>query len=63
MKIRAAFLGGIMLLLWAFLWFIYLGAIGFNLLFSSLGIISGLVSGVAVAVNYPLINDVGFLLQ
>jgi len=52
MGTRAVFLDGIVFLLWAFLCFIYLGLIGFNILLSSLGVVSGLVFGVAVSLRY-----------
>ena len=52
MGTRAVFLDGIVFLLWAFLCFIYLGVIGFNILLSGLGVVLGLVSGVAVALRY-----------
>ena len=52
MGTRAVFLDGIVFLLWAFLCFIYLGVIGFNILLSSLGVVSGLVFGVAVSLRY-----------
>jgi len=49
---RAVFLDGIVFLLWVFLCFCYLGVIGFNILLSGLGVVSGLVFGVAVALRY-----------
>ena len=52
MGTRVVFLDGIVFLLWAFLCFIYLGLIGFNILLSSLGVVSGLVFGVAVSLRY-----------
>jgi len=49
---RAVFLDGIVLPLWAFICFMNLGVFGFDIILSSLGIVSGLVFGVAVALRY-----------
>ena len=49
MGTREIFLDGVVFLLWAFLCFVYLGVIGFDILPSSLGVVFGLVFGVAVA--------------
>jgi hypothetical protein len=40
-----------MILLWAFICFIYLGIFGFNILLSVLGVIFGLVVGISVALK------------
>ena len=52
MGTRAVFLDGIVLPLWAFICFMNLGVFGFDIILSSLGIVSGLVFGVAVALRY-----------
>lgn len=54
MGTRAVFLDGIVFLLGVFLCFAryYLGFIGFNILLSGLGVVFGLVFGVAVALRY-----------
>jgi len=49
---RAVFLDGIMFLLWGFLCLFYSARFSFNILLSSLGVVFGLVSGVAVALRY-----------
>lgn len=52
MRLRAVFVDGVTFLLWAFICFIYLGIYGFNILLSSLGVVFGLIFGVAVALKY-----------
>jgi len=52
MRLRAVFFDGVMLLLWAFIAFIYHGFYGFNILLSGLGVVFGLVFGVAVTLKY-----------
>lgn len=54
MGTRAVFLDGIVFLLGTYLCFAryYLGFIGFNILLSGLGVVFGLVFGVAVALRY-----------
>lgn len=52
MGTRAVFLDGIVFPLGTFLCFFYLGVHGFNILLSGLGVVFGLVSGVAVALRY-----------
>jgi len=49
---RVVFLDGIVFLLWAFICFMNLGVCGFDIILSSLGIVSGLVFGVAVALRF-----------
>lgn len=51
MKPRAVFFDGVMILLWAFVCFIYVGIFGFNILFSGLGVVFGLVFGIPVALK------------
>jgi len=50
-KLRAVFFDGVTLLLWSFACFIFLGTIGFNLVFDVFGFVAGLVLGVAVALR------------
>ncbi|TEU06267.1 hypothetical protein E3I90_02620 [Candidatus Bathyarchaeota archaeon] len=52
MGTRAVFLDGIVFPLGVFLCFFYLGVFGFNILLSGLGVVFGLVFGVAVALRY-----------
>lgn len=52
MRLRAVFLESVILLLWAFICFIYLRVIGFNIFLSVIGVISGLVFGSVVALKY-----------
>lgn len=52
MATRAVFLDGVVLPLWAFNCFMNLGVFGFDILLSSLGVVSGLVFGVAVALRF-----------
>lgn len=52
MRTRAIFFDGILFLLWAFLCFINLRLVSFNILLSGLGVIFGLVFGVAIALRY-----------
>ena len=52
MGTRAVLLDCVVFLLWAFVCFFYLGVIGFNVLFSILGVVSGLIFGIIVALRY-----------
>jgi len=49
---RATFFDSVLCLLWAFLCFINLGVIGFDILRSVLGVVFGLVFGVVVALKH-----------
>jgi hypothetical protein len=51
MRLRAVFFDGLMVLLWAFLAFFYLDIFGFHILLVFLGVVFGLVLGVAVALR------------
>jgi len=51
MRYGAVFLDSAIFLLWAFICFIYQGIYRFNILLSSLGVVFGLVFGVAVALK------------
>jgi hypothetical protein len=50
-KLRAVFFDGVMLLLFTFLCFIYHGIFGFNILFSGLGVVFGMVLRISVALK------------
>jgi len=52
MSHRAVFFDGAVCLLWVFACFLYLRLVGFNILIISIGLLSGVLYGAAVALKY-----------
>lgn len=51
MRLRVIFYDSVILLLWAFVCFFFLGTIGFNIVFDAFGLFTGFVFGAAVTLK------------